>query len=369
MSAAKALVLEVETAVARGRRWVPPDEARLPVLARIEGGEIVEGLVRDFMIDRRRLMAAGTVRHYERALAYFCDHLRELGHRGRELPLALLTRETLASFWEELREDRSIATSRLYVGAIIGAWEWAVDSDRYGDHAPRVRRLVMPSPASRPVRAPTWAEMDAAIAAAHALALEHSADTRGRHSRGDSYAWRAQLYTVLRFTGLRVSQAMRLTWDDVDLENATVTVRGELGKSRAERSGRVIPISPHLVDELAGWGRREGWLLAPHKTVRDQLAPAASTLVWVRSGVDPRVYSYDAGDPDAHGPTHHAFRKGFKTGLAQLGVAAHVRDYLLGHHRGVDEHYLDSRAEARAAVAMIPPVEAVPARVALMLPR
>lgn len=44
----------------------------------------------------------------------------------------------------------------------------------------------------------------------------------------------------------------------------------------------------------------------------------------------------------------------FKTGLSRLGVQQDVRDFLVGHHRGVDEHYLDTFAQAREAVKLIP---------------
>jgi integrase len=84
-----------------------------------------------------------------------------------------------------------------------------------------------------------------------------------------AWNWRARLCTLLRFTGLRVDeQVMKLRWSDVDLERAELTIRGELGKSAAEREGRIVPISPHLVEILSGWGVREGYLVGTHKEDR-----------------------------------------------------------------------------------------------------
>ncbi|MEL6185073.1 MAG: hypothetical protein AAFU79_10650 [Myxococcota bacterium] len=45
---------------------------------------------------------------------------------------------------------------------------------------------------------------------------------------------------------------------DFDLDAGTLKVRGELGKLADEKRGRIVPVSPHLVDYLAGPGRREG---------------------------------------------------------------------------------------------------------------
>jgi integrase len=289
--------------------------------------------------------------------------LQHGAQRSRTVPLSAFTRESLSSWWEDLRKTRTISTSRLYVGAVRSAWEWAFDSDTYGEHTPRPRRFTMPTPSAAHARAPTWEEMDAAIHACDALAAsEVEASANNKATLEDSWTWRRRLLVVLRCTGLRVHQAMRLQWSDLDLERRTLTVRGELGKSRAERSGRVVPIAPVLADELAGWGIRTGALLAPWKKSRTA-DTMKTTRVWAASNVDPRVWGAPAGSDK--GQPHHAFRKGFKTGLARLGVAAHVRDYLVGHHRGIDAAYLDTFEEAREAVALLPPIAP---RVATVLP-
>ena len=92
-----------------------------------------------------------------------------------------------------------------------------------------------------------------------------------------------------------------------------------------------MPLSPHLLAELGRWGPGEGYVVAPHKAFRVS-APQRMTDIWRASEVPDRIWG--AGPGRLKGNAHHAFRKGFKTGLARLGVPSEVRDYLVGHHRG-----------------------------------
>lgn len=78
--------------------------------------------------------------------------------------------------------------------------------------------------------------------------------------------WHRKLAIVLRMTGLHVSQAMGPLWSDLDLDRGILVFRGELGKSPSEKRGRVIPVSPHLVEELKTWGEREVWLVPSGRT-------------------------------------------------------------------------------------------------------
>jgi len=92
--------------------------------------------------------------------------------------------------------------------------------------------------------APTWAEMDAAVAAC----------------RG----WHRDLVATLRGTGLRRDQAMRLRWGDVDLGEGLLSLRGERGRLLRKGqpfhafrhgviTGLVVARAPlHLVRYLVG---------------------------------------------------------------------------------------------------------------------
>lgn len=346
---AKELARQVEHTVGLGRRWEPADADPLPALVEGQGTEVTGGAFHDFMNVARGLYVAGTVRHYDRALRQFLVHLRSCHPHRRRLTVDLITRDTLQTWFGVLRQRLTVSSARLYVGAVYAAWEWMEDSDKYGKHTGRVRRFEMPAPTSTPAAAPSWGQMDKCIAAALRLAEE---DETARGRRG--YAWRSRLLILLRFTGLRVDeQAMQLRWEDVDLDAAEITLRGELGKSDAERTGRVLPLSPHLVELMAGWGRREGYVLAPWKVDRHSTS-AHIVRCWQESKAPERIWGEGPGRK--RGQAHHAFRKGLKTGLARLGADRDVRDYLLGHHRGIDENYIETLEQAREIVARLPPL-------------
>jgi hypothetical protein len=84
---------------------------------------------------------------------------------------------------------------------------------------------------------------------------------------------------------------MRLFWTDFNLEKATLTVRGERGKSADEKRGRVAPISRHLVEFLAGLGVREGFVIPSGRdtgTSRSGGPPAGHHPSLARAGVRER---------------------------------------------------------------------------------
>lgn len=58
------------------------------------------------------------------------------------------------------------------------------------------------------------------------------------------------LFALARWAGLRLGEAMRLQWADVDLEARTLTVRNPLGKRTTKKRTRVVPIQPRLLEVL-----------------------------------------------------------------------------------------------------------------------
>lgn len=355
--AADALKLAVETAVSLGKAW-EPEVARpvVPALVELEDEKLTGGLFADYIEARKAKLSDGTRRHYDRALRRFAVWLAARHPRAERLTIDLLTKDAVEGWFGSLVDERSktkvgISTGRLYVSAVYSAWDWAYDSDTYQAVVARPRRFDMPVPTATPAIAPTWDQMDQVIAKAYHLALV-APEVLGMHR--SAWLWRARLCTLLRFTGLRVDeQAMHLRWEDFHLEDQELVIRGELGKSNRERSGRVIPLSPHLVTLLEGWGKREGFVIAPHKIARNS-EPTRIAQLWELAKVPERIWGVSPGRKKAN--VHHAFRKGFKTGLSRLGAPREVRDFLVGHHRGIDEHYLDTYEQARAALKEVPPL-------------
>jgi integrase len=185
-----------------------------------------------------------------------------------------------------------------------------------------------------PVVAPTWAEADAAIDAC----------------RG----WHKQLATFLRYSGLRVGETMLLLWSDVDMERGELRLRKEIIKTGP---GRTVPLSAHLLDELATWGTREpdAYVIPSGRRegARERLArPRDLERASTRAGVRKAVWE---------GRPFHVFRKAFKSNLLAAGAAPDHVDWLQGHSLGGGRSsrglYIDgSLLPLQQTLALIPPI-------------
>lgn len=283
-----------------------------------------------YLTDIARTHAPSTVTKLSKNLALFFRFIKQT---NRTMAWATLSRQTLADYyaWLSLPENglwghpRAASTIKRLVEVVQTAWEWFANHDDYLPLAGPARFLPMTAPMDREVVAPTWLEMSMAIAA--------------------SSGWYKQLTTLLYGTGLRVGQAIRLRFDDVDFQRATLRIRPELGKTRSERRGRTVPLAPWLLEEIAGWGTRDGWLIkgsAKTRIPRGHIMRA----VWLSIGVNPDVWK---------GRPFHGFRKGFRSGLSREGADDKAAKALIGHSLGLDGVYLDPNSiPMRAAVALIP---------------
>jgi integrase len=333
---AKELARDVEQCVARGVRWEPRDASPPPGLRAIFA-EFLTACIQLGHDDR-------TIVHYGRYLEAFATFLES---KDRRLRPELLTRDHLLEFLRHLQERpspkkgnasgrTSLKTALKYTRAIERMWAWAsTESDKYGDTVPAPKRLKLKGPPSAATLAPTWGDMDAMIAACSTL-----------HHR--------QLGIIQRFTGLRISQAAAIRWDDLDLDRAILHVRPELGKMNPERSGRYVPISPHLVAHLRSWPKGDdGFVVRLEDGEGGRMEPRAREMAtaWRNAGV-PRARWRQP---------NHAFRKGFRSELTRAGALQEAIDFLEGHKlQGMRSVYTDPDAlPLREAVKLIPPLKAV----------
>ena len=298
---AKRFSVEVEACVASGRRWLPEAVRDVPDL---------EEVTAKYLEHRRHRLRGTTLRRYTENLRLFERFLR-LKRPAGALVASILTRPILEDFYvwlmkpdtSHLGRARSKNTARKIVEVVQLMWRWADESDRWPGRVPRPRRIEMPRDAPRPPTAPTWAEMDACIAATKT-------------------EWITKLLTFLRFTGLRVGETMMLRWSDLDLERGLLTIEPSITKNKR---GRIIPLSPHLLDQLNRWRRDTVWLIPspPGSTDRArQPRPRDVALAWREAGVAERVW---------RGSPHHALRKGFKSGMLRAEAPPDAVDHLQGH--------------------------------------
>lgn len=318
---------EVESLAVRGHDWQPVEPGRpAPTV-----GEAVSAYVAESSLTQAR----STARQKAMTLGMFLEFV------GPNSPLSVLSKRTVLDWYQHLDDGRTMGTRKKMVQRVQHMWKWAFAEDEFGEHVPRPTAIPMPSEPRTPTVAPTWAEMDACIAATLDEFSGYSSGYR-KPNRG-----LYQLTVILRFTGLRVQQAMELRWDDFDLRKKTLTIRGELGKTKQERSGRRIPVSVHLVEEMKGWGRREGYVIESNRKTR-KARQRDTRRAWQRAGVR----------PEACEQSHHAFRKGFVTGLLAAGAPELAVRALVGHSRGVTGGiYADvEQLGLREVVALIPPI-------------
>lgn len=311
------LVREIDQAHAEGRRW-EPHARRNPSVAEV---------IAEYLKEMRRIWRPNTYESHDVSLSIFEAWITAKIRRSH-IGVEVLSKALVGEFWDHCREARGlgIATANLRVRSVEQLWAWCWEHDEHGPVTPRPRKLQLPSRELGAVRTPTWADMDAVIEA-------HTTE----HYR--------RLCILARCTGLRKSQLFALRWDDVDLDDATMVVRGELGKSRQERVGRTIPIAPVLVAELAGWGTREGPLVAWPSALR-KAHNITLERAWERAGVGPVKWKQR---------TAHAFRKGFVTGLIAAGANREAVEHLVGHSAGLRGVYTDPLAlPLREAVALVP---------------
>lgn len=319
---------EVERAHALGQRWTS-GEAAPPSLK-----EAQEAYAR-FRAPRKR---AASLYLDELSAHKFGEWLRERRPRAARFGVDELNHANLRDYDTALRTSGlHVKTANGYTLAVRRWWAWCAAQPEYEPYlkpAPESAVLALPAAPWVPPHAPTWDECDRAIAAAERVPWLHAA------------------LVVLRFTGLRQSQAMALEWRDLDIrdrDDAWLTVRPELGKTTQERSGRVVPISPHLVDYLAGTGRRDGYVVAPSRA-RRMVDAAPANVAWKRSGV--RRVAWERHPC-------HSFRYAFTSGLAAMGADHEAVERLVGHAvMGTRASYLDPRwaLRLREAVDMLPAV-------------
>jgi integrase len=320
--AAHALAEEIERALERDGVYEP---------ARRVGPAPMSQVLDEYIADCARRLQPGTVHKIAISLRVFREWL------GPGVGVDAWSFRTLSDFQVHLSGNGRHGRPRAHNTVVKcfehveTAWKWAWKRGTRGDYVgvPPPDSLELRAQPEDHKQAPTFTQMDDVIEV--------------------SEGWQRDLYVVLRCTGLRVQQAMGLRWDDfqLDREPAVLHLRGELGKSDQERRGRYIPISPVLVSEFAGWGRREGWLLECGRSGRVARARDAGRA-WARAGIPAEVWERCP---------HHAFRAGFQSGLKRLKADDEAVRFLVGHSIGVRAHYLDPAALPLVeAVGLLPPI-------------
>ena len=259
-----------------------------------------------------RGLAANTLKSYRRDLRRYLEYLADRGIDN----LDAISDQTVADFLVSLREggaDHPPLSASSAGRTVVGVRGFHKFVLREGlaqqDPSANVRP---PTPAKRLPKALPLADIEAILTAAG--------------SPGTTLALRDRaLLEVLYGTGARISEAIGLDLDDLDLENGAVKLRGKGNKERLVPVGRFAceAVSAYLVrarPELiaTGKGTPAMFLNARGGRLSRQSAWTVMVRAAERAGVKAEV-------------SPHTMRHSFATHLLDGGADVRVVQELLGH--------------------------------------
>lgn len=126
-----------------------------------------------------------------------------------------------------------------------------------------------------------------------------------------------KLYLLCLYQGLRLGEAIALTYEDIDFEKNKITVNksidtlGELTTPKTETSNRVIPLFKRTID-LLEQGGHGNLFTSPRKVYQNSMAKICHRL-------------------NFQGISIHSLRHTFATRCAEAGIPAKVVQKWLGH--------------------------------------
>ncbi len=350
MDEARRLTLEIEAALKAQGWW----RANAPSGARPADGNLEQEALR--WMQRRRAVkwtSENTWKNVAGCLARWFSAMRKVLKLSKSevIPVAALNRECFERCVGVLRSRSAKGAGTAYHTAsrALELWRFLVDLGEWDLSSPPqlADELLPPTPVyAAPQDSPCWADTD------HCL-------NRIRLPTP------LRMATLMRYTGLRISQVAAIRREHLDLHRGTLFVAKS--KSRREAAlAREVPVSPHLLADLRAWlsAHGDGPLFPgpnpdlPMPSPRNQTRyvteawKAATAARQVKQGVWNPPNRQQAR-PD------HAFRAALQAELMNAGVQEALIDRLVGHQprttRG--QHYVSaSMPRLVEAVAAIPRV-------------
>jgi integrase len=158
--------------------------------------------------------------------------------------------QRLRNFLQQVAEAHGSATAKKAKSVLHGVIGYAVDNGVLSGDATRQVRTVTSTAAKSRVRdrtrAMTRSERDHVVQATLLAASEPGLNPRTRRKRRAT----ADLIAFLAGTGVRINEARRVRWQDINLELGRVYLRG----TKSETSDRWLNLPDWLVEQLAARG-------------------------------------------------------------------------------------------------------------------
>ncbi|WP_250281858.1 MULTISPECIES: tyrosine recombinase [unclassified Frankia] len=267
-----------------------------------------------------RGLARNSVLAYRRDLRRYLEHLHLRGVRS----LADVDESEVAEFAATLREGAGehppLATSSV-ARMLVSVRSLHRFAAREGEVTSDVSRPVRPP--TPPRRLPRALTVDQVVAVLRAASASAAGGPGGDPAEGSRQLRAAALLELLYGTGARISEAVGLDVDDLDLDAASVRLRGKGGRAR------VVPLGRYAGEALAAYLVRARPVLASRRASPAVFLSRRGTRLSRQSAWTVlRTAAVAAG---VEGVSPHVLRHSFATHLLDGGADVRVVQELLGH--------------------------------------
>lgn len=299
----------------------------------------IGGFFRDWEASKELTTAAGTARRYADVVDSFLTHLADRTKRN----LAALVPRDIAGFRDTyVKAGKANKTANM-----------AVKTLRIALNVARKQGLILSNPAEAVDMLPENSASRETFTRKQVADLLAVADSE----------WRGMIL-LGACHGLRLMDAARLTWANVDLERRTLCFNPQKDRKNANRKPLEIPVHPDVEDYLLALPLRSNRPDAPifptlsrKKGTGDNGLSSTFTKLIAKAGIkrEPGVVKVKGEGRQVFNLSFHSFRHTAISAMANAGVAKERRMKLSGHKSNVHERYTHHELEAlRKDVESIP---------------
>jgi integrase len=243
---------------------------------------------------------------------------REFVARWGDRPVTEISRSDVIAMVEEIAEESPSAAHQALIYSRL-LFDWAIERGTYGItsspcHPIKVARLIPSLPGRR-----DRVLDDGEVRLVWEAAWPHGATAEDIFPVG-------QFVRLLVILGCRRGELSDMTWDEVDLQKATWTLRGDRTKNG---DPRLIPLPRFAVEIIAAMPRFTGPFVFSTTYGKRPISGFAK----IKQALDRRIAKLNDGKPIANWRLHD-LRRSMRTNLSALAILPLVAEMMIGHRQG-----------------------------------